>query len=162
MLDYDPETGFLTWKKRPLSMFNNSRSMNIWNARYAGKQAGAVDNKGYRSVRLYKQFFKGHRLIWTWMTGETPDTVDHINRDTSDNRWSNLRNVTPRQNHLNMGTLKNNTSGRRGVHKAKGRKSWTAFITENGRRKHLGNYPTFEEASKVRQKAEKEMGFCAV
>ena len=33
-----------------------------------------------------------HRLVWKWVTGEEPGvTIDHINRQRSDNRFWNLR-----------------------------------------------------------------------
>ena len=44
-----------------------------------------------------------HRVAWRLMTGEDPGHlyVDHINGDRADNRWENLRLVTPQQNAWN-------------------------------------------------------------
>ena len=44
ILDYCPDTGTLTWKERPLSMFKEKK-WNAWNAQFAGKKAGSVCTK---------------------------------------------------------------------------------------------------------------------
>lgn len=43
--------------------------------------------------------------------------IDHIDRDTTNNRASNLRYVSRRLNMLNTGMRKRNTSGERGVYR---------------------------------------------
>lgn len=35
------------------------------------------------------------RLIWRYMTGDNPHTIDHINGHYKDNHWENLQNVSP-------------------------------------------------------------------
>lgn len=54
---------------------------------------------------------------------------DHINRDKTDNRRSNLREVTSVQNGMNKSVLKNNNSGSTGVCWHSQRKKWRAYIT---------------------------------
>lgn len=75
-------------------------------------------------------------------------TVDHINRNTLDNRRCNLRNVTTFVNNLNKS---NNTSGCIGVTWDKSRNKWHVMFC----RKNLGRFESFEEAVKVRKEAEK-------
>ena len=76
-------------------------------------------------------------------------TIDHINRDTMDNRKNNLRICSIFSNNLNKG---NNKSGCVGVCWDKRKKKWHVMFKE----KNLGRYDTFEEAVKVRKQAEKE------
>ena len=91
VLDYDPETGVLTWKV-------NHRRVR------AGSIAGWLDSSGYRYVGVEGSKFKAHRIAWFLYHGEQPpEMIDHINRDRADNRIANLRSVTRSQNMLNQG-----------------------------------------------------------
>ena len=74
-------------------------------------------------------------------------TIDHINRNTLDNRKQNLRIVTRLENNLNKG---NNKSGCVGVCWDKSRNKWRVILGD----KNFGRYDTFEEAVKVRKQAE--------
>jgi HNH endonuclease len=146
--DYDPETGALTWKSRPREHFATKEAWAVWNARSAGRPAGWSDKEGYRIVGLVSHF-KAHRLIWKWMTGEEPpDDPDHSNRDRGDNRWDNLRPATRAQQMSNRGLFKNNTSGHSGIHRMRDGR-YSARL----RNRHLGYFPTAEEASAARQAA---------
>jgi len=64
--------------------------------------------------------------------------VDHINKDTLDNRKCNLRICTNSQNQMNRGKAKNNKSGFKGVHWSKESNKWRAQIRLAGKCKHLG------------------------
>jgi hypothetical protein len=74
--------------------------------------------------------------------------VDHINRDTCDNRKSNLRRATHAQNCWNQKARKNPT-GLKGVTKICGAKGYFSRIRVNGSRIHLGCFDTPEEAHKA-------------
>lgn len=59
---------------------------------------------GYRIVRYNGEFHRVHRLICETFCGKAPANkpfVDHINRIKSDNRASNLRWVSPKENSCN-------------------------------------------------------------
>ena len=84
-----------------------------------------------------------HRLIMDFPDGE----VDHINNNTLDNRKSNLRICSHRQNQLNQKLSRRNTSGYRGV--SKYGKKWRAYISINGNDLFLGYFKTPEEAAKA-------------
>lgn len=80
--------------------------------------------------------------------------VDHINRVKGDNRLVNLRWVSKTVNSMNSGESIANTSGRRGVYFDKSRKLWKAYIKINKITKYLGGSKVFNNAVKLREKAE--------
>lgn len=75
--------------------------------------------------------------------------VDHINRNTLDNRRENLRIATNAQNQQNKKTPKHNTSGYRGVTWSAVAKKWQAAVSAEGKRYHIGYFECPEEAYKA-------------
>jgi hypothetical protein len=75
--------------------------------------------------------------------------VDHINHNTLDNRRSNLRLCTQKQNIRNSQLSIRNKSGYKGVHKAWGHTTWRASIEVNNRYISLGYYDTPEAAARA-------------
>ena len=73
-------------------------------------------------------------------------TVDHINRDTLDNRKSNLRICTCEGNAQNHKRRKDNTSGYKGVTFFKRDQNYISQIGYKGKLIFLGYYDTAEEA----------------
>lgn len=164
LLDYDPETGVLTWRERPVSMFSDgkqaaSHNAAIWNGKNAGKPAGSPIGGGYVEFGVGDHRMLAHRIAWKWMTGEDPNDIDHINGDTSDNSFANLRNVSHQDNGRNMKLSKASTSGCPGVYWDKRRSLWCARIHLNYRNKFLGQFASFDEAVAARRAAEVEFGF---
>lgn len=102
--------------------------------------------QGYPIASLWKKPpIRMHRLIMG--TPPSPElTVDHINRDPLDNRRSNLRWATHTQQVWNS-RKPANASGFRGVVRAKNK--WRAGINAHRQRKHLGVFPTPEEAARA-------------
>jgi hypothetical protein len=107
--------------------------------KYAGTHYG--ENKGI----IYM-----HRLI---MNFPKKLQVDHINRNTLDNRRENLRTVTQSQNLHNTSSRKNNKSGYKGVHFDKRKKKYIAQIMIDRKYIFLGHFDNAIEASKAYQKA---------
>jgi hypothetical protein len=73
--------------------------------------------------------------------------VDHINRDTLDNRRSNLRLVTKTQNMRNRGVNRTSSTGLKGVCRGSGGKGWRAHIGVGVKTLELGTYATPEQAA---------------
>lgn len=152
LLDYDAETGIFVWKER-----NNK----AFNTHYAGKVAGRFDKKGYVSidVKPVKVHCLAHRLAWIYVHGVNPTELDHINKDKSDNRISNLREVEHINNSRNYNLRKDSLSGVNGVCFHKRYKAWRARIKVNYKCIHLGMFQTFDEAVNARYEAEQRYGF---
>lgn len=139
---YDPETGAITYKERPLSHFKTKRLQKIWNANNAHKVAGTKDSRGHIQIRLDGVKHLAHRIVFIIMTGATPKEIDHINRVKTDNSWKNLRSTTRSQNAAN-------TEPRgQGVYKTRqGR--YRAQICVNYKITHLGTFDSQEAARKT-------------
>ena len=137
-LNYDSETGILTWKK-------------LRNKRRIGEEAKSLDVAGYVQVNISGTLVKGHRLAWLLHYGYWPDgDIDHINGVRNDNRISNLRCVSPKVNCQNQRVgSRPSVTGLIGVHlqdRGRPNKRYRAKIYVDGRQIHLGGYATPEEA----------------
>ena len=144
ILHYDPATGIFTRKVR------TSNSVKV------GDVAGCPEGGGYLQIKLQSRKYKAHRLAWLYVYGSWPkDQLDHINRNRSDNRISNLREATNKQNNQNRSKSSNNTSGHPGVSWHKRDSKWQATIKHNQKQTHLGYFSTLEEAISARKAAEK-------
>lgn len=145
--DYDPDTGVLIWRARPLHHFKNADYQRKWNSSHAGKQPGSP-NPRYLNIGLHGRVFLAHRIIWMMQTGNWPNQIDHKNRDGTDNRWHNLREATHQQNKWNRNRPERILP--RGVRGLKnGRFVAHLYGTkDDGSRtlKSLGTYDTPEEA----------------
>ena len=150
LLDYDAETGALTWRKR------ENLTSQSWNARYAGKIAFTAKNKrGYHIGQLNSTPYMAHRLIWKLMTGEEPDTIDHIDGNPSNNRFSNLRSVDAIANGRNRKTRIDVKHGRAGITRTSNPNNpWQAAIGVKGKVIYLGAFATKDEAIEARIAAE--------
>lgn len=118
----------------------------VWHINY--------DKSGYRSVttKVNGKMIKLHRLILNCLN--TKEEVDHVNRDSTDNRRENLRMSNRSQNCYNRRMSKYNTSGTTGVYKINGYNRWGVQINHNEKRTYLGSYDNKQEAIKARKKAE--------
>lgn len=92
-----------------------------------------------------------HRLLMSAPFGQQ---IDHKNGYRNDNRRSNLRYATARQNSINRKIQKTNTSGFVGVHYYKKYDKWLANISVNYKRIHLGYFTNLQDAIIARQEAE--------
>lgn len=158
LLRYEPETGNLFWLTRPSEMFPEEKYCKTWNARYAGRRALTSDNgKGYKIGAIFYGVHRAHRVIWALQTGRWPtDELDHIDRDRSNNKWSNLREVSSSQNKANRPSKAGSSSKYLGVNYDTGRKKWLARIKKHKKATNLGRFDCEIEAARAYDKAAKE------
>jgi hypothetical protein len=94
-----------------------------------------------------------HRLV---MDCPKNMLIDHIFHNTLDNRKSQLRICTKRENQCSQKVNTKNTSGVKGVCWDKSRNKWMASIKHNGKHIFLGRFNNKELAIKVREDAAKK------
>jgi len=146
ILDYFPDTGVFKWKHR----VDVPRE---WNARWAGREAGANAGSSHNIIIRYKAY-KAHRLAWLIVTGSWPlQLIDHRDLDPLNNKWDNIREASGTDNKANIRRLSNNTSGFKGVSFYKSRNKYESYININGKRKRLGYFETAEEAHSAYRQA---------
>jgi len=115
-------------------------------------------NKFYvesRSIHEENKIIKMHRLVMN--VYKRSDIIDHISRETNDNRKSNLRIITNELNARNRGECTRNTSGVNGVSFRKDSKKWRSRIRENGVEKSVGEFNNLLDAAIARMEAEKRV-----
>lgn len=167
LLNYDPETGVFTWKARDRKHFSSQRAFSAWNARYAGSVAGSTcyDSKGYPyiNIGIFGKLLKAHRLSWIYMKGgAVPPAIDHIDRDSTNNKWSNLRSGVG-VNNKNMSMYRNNSSGVSGVSWHKCHKKWEArahgVVDGTSKQQYLGRYEKLCDAKTAVDRFRAEHGY---
>ena len=161
LMGYDHETGALTWRCRPESMFQTRRACSVWNARYAGKPAlDCDDGRGYRHGRVFRRALFAHRAAWMIFYGQVaPERIDHINGDPADNRIENLRSVTNAENGQNCKISAANSTGVTGVCWAKRQRKYLAYIGSMGTRQYLGTFANIADAVSARKQAQIALGY---
>jgi hypothetical protein len=146
VLDYDAETGVVT-------RFVKSSNSH--------KEAGAVNDKGYRQIGVtlsgIKRDLLAHRLAWFITHGELPNVIDHVDGDRLNNAIKNLRSGTQQENTFNTEKRTNNTSGYKGVSWSKSSEKWHSQIKYNGKSIHLGFFNCPKEASMVYETKSREL-----
>lgn len=155
LLEYDHESGQLSWKKRPRELFVSDRSFRTWNTRYAGTVAGTYC-KGAVSIMIHRVAYSAHRVAWAIAYKEQPPVViDHLDGDASNNRLSNLRATTQQINTKNRRKQTNNKSGITGIHFCTSRNKWVAqghyTVDGKSRVKPLGRFDDLEAAISARE-----------
>lgn len=136
---YNPDTGlFVNLVDR------NSRSRK-------GDVLGYTQSNGYVYLRFNSKLYRAHRLAWFYVTGEWPDLeIDHIDGNRTNNKFSNLRRATTKENARNT-KYRGGVSGYKGVQPSL--KKWVARIKVDGKQINLGTFDDKIEAAKAYDKA---------
>jgi hypothetical protein len=111
-------------------------------------ETGEFSRKPMKSNKYLAFHFQGqtrlaHRVAWFLMTGAWPvGQIDHIDGNPHNNKWDNLRDVTPSGNQQNKrrGVLGNLLGTR------KKRNSYQAMISVGGYQYTIGTFKTQQEA----------------
>lgn len=106
----------------------------------------------YIQTRIKGKMVKLHRYIMN--ISDRDLLVDHINRNTLDNRKSNLRVCNYQENSFNKSIRADNTSGIPGVSFHKINNKWRTKIKYNNVTIHLGYFGDLNEALINRRVAE--------
>jgi hypothetical protein len=117
-----------------------------WQLTYSISSSGGKKNYATKTFE-YKKWYL-HRFVYHINGMEIPSKmeIDHINGNGLDNRKSNLRLASSRQNKANCGLRSDNSSGYKGVNFMASRSKWRAQLWVNGKNTHLGLYETLEDA----------------
>jgi hypothetical protein len=147
LLDYDEDTGILTWKRRRKDFYQKERDSKEFNTRWAGKRAGII-HRGRREIALgpFGGKYPASRIIWKLVYGvDSPFCIDHKDNDPLNDRLDNLREATKGQNAANARMCKLQKNGYKGVHKTKSGR-YEAKIVHRTVVHWLGTHDTPEEA----------------
>ena len=146
VISYDADTGIFTWL---VSLNGRGKT---------GALAGNISVLGYRRIGIDRQCYKASRLAIFYMTGKWPEfDVDHINGDSTDDRYLNLRDVPTYVNLQNQRKAKssNKSTGVLGVTRSGSR--FRARIGIDGRHDDIGIFPTLEQASQAYIEAKRKL-----
>lgn len=114
-----------------------------------------LTREGYVLVSLWinakQKDFLVHRLVYSHFIGELIEdlVIDHIDNDKTNNKVSNLQQISERDN------IKKSTSNKlaRGVNSIDGGKYFTAHLSVKYNRTYLGMFNTVEEANQAYEDA---------
>lgn len=128
---YVYKNGKLFWAKKGLG-------------RRLGKRAGSEGSNGYRRVMLDGKYRMEHRVIFEMFHGPIPEgyEIDHINRNSLDNRIENLRPVPPSLNKQNVFGRPRWEAG-----------AWRVKFSRNGVTYEVGRFKCFGQAIIAREEA---------
>lgn len=143
LFTYDPGTGVMR-HAQPASPLGGPR-------RADDAPIGLTNRYGYLRHAIDGKEYLVHRLVWLYQTGEWPrQNIDHIDGCTTNNRWSNLRDVS---NLENLRGARNPRKGKTlpvGVIRNPDSKINPYYariaLSHNTNSLHLGSFPTVETA----------------
>jgi hypothetical protein len=150
MLEYDPDTGVLTWLPRTSEMFGEyggEQSAKWFNENMAGKPAGSGSG-GYVRIQINGLTFAAARVAWALYHGEWPvGEIDHINCVKFDNRIANLRVASRAENSRNKCVRSKNKLGVKGVHFDARKKRYVVQLKLLGKTIYRKRFRTIDEAA---------------
>lgn len=146
LLDYDPVTGVFRWKVE--------RRRHGMHAK-PGDVAGHRHIKGYLTIGIDGRKYLAHRLAWLFVYGASPRQIDHRDGKRDNNSIQNLRSATSAQNSANSARHRDGACGFKGV--SRDGRRFSARIFRNGKRIHIGNFDTPEDAARAYEMTDLEL-----
>lgn len=164
LVTYFPETGEIYWKFRGIKWFSSGKqtaehNQAIWNGKFAGKRAFVSKSRGYLTSSIFATTIQAHQLAFFYMKGYWAKEINHIDRNRSNNVWSNLEEVTRSQNSKNRTMQSNNKSGVTGVYWSTRNQLWIAEVMVDQKRVTSKSFDKIEEAEKWIREKYIEFGF---
>lgn len=149
LLLYAPRKGVFYWIIPPLG-----------HAELMGEEAGTpTENRGgkaYHNIQIDGVKYKRSRLAFLYMEGRWPsDMIDHINGDSLDDRWLNLRDATATQNAWNHKGRSKDSDLPMGVRLNKSGR-YSARICVRGEQIQIGTFNTIAEAETAYRQARRK------
>ncbi|KKM22038.1 hypothetical protein LCGC14_1629400 [marine sediment metagenome] len=150
VLCYNPLSGNFMWR---ISPSNKTPVGSIAGSISCGRNGNGLL---YRRIQIHERGYPASHLAILYIKGRWPiDEIDHINGNSLNNRFLNLRMCTSSQNSANRGPQKNNKLGIKGVYRTP-RGRYRAQIGKDGQVIKLGHYNTSKSAALAYRKAAKK------
>jgi len=116
------------------------------------KEAGWMNNTGYKRVKVLGKSLLCHRIIYFIHTGEWPKEIDHKDRNPLNNKIENLRACSRSQNRTN--SKKPNNASRFGRNiKMQRSGNYSVVLKINNEDLHIGTFEDLELAQLVASEA---------
>ena len=118
-----------------------------------GDEIGSLSASEYLRTKINYEEHYIHKIIFLMHHGYTPQIVDHIDGDRTNNKIQNLRAVNLSQNQHNRTKSANNTSGFKNVSWCKRTKKWQVTLAMSNKAMAFGRFNDIELADLVAQEA---------
>lgn len=128
----------------------------------ADSEAGSLTSTGYYAIKLKGKNYQAHRIVCVLHGFEIDGfVIDHLDHNRANNKISNLRVVSQKENNQNSSIRSDNTSGTQGVKYHKRHDQWVATWYEDGEQKFkhfpIKNFASSEEALQFAAEYRKRM-----
>jgi len=149
----DQKTALQFFEYRDGKLYCKTKTSHKSNKVQIGQEIGSLTGSEYLRTKVaYKEYYV-HKIVFLMHHGYTPQIVDHIDGNRTNNRIENLRAVNLSQNQHNRAKSKNNKSGFKNVSWCKRTGKWQVVIGLNSLSLHFGRFQDIELADLVAQEA---------
>lgn len=148
--------------KKPDQEWLDAILENYYYVRYYGEVASkkngniqkGISSNQYRVFQAWsngkKKTFQLHHVIWFFEHGEWPTQgIDHINGNKTDNRHTNLRQCTTRENIQFYHTSRKTSSKYMGVSFYAPQSKWSVVVGNKGKTQYIGRYACEKDAARA-------------